>query len=576
MSKAAQTNGNKVELAEDVAEGEIILDEATGLVKGQRVIYNTRPYIAVGRVNDDIEIEPDHRTGSHLFVPVSKLNWEGKRKPVDDGENLLTLAVQALQNRAVWRQAKKKFWMCARSDPSGVWRAEHSEGVSNIIVDTFGGWSGPLFTDIKEGHKVLTALRAELHAPLAVPDDIFDQQPWLLATASGPVDLRTGKLETPDPTYYLIKSTPHAYKPKAKCPHWLDHLNTLFLWNKELIHVFHKHIGALLVGDASTQKPQVFLWLEGPSGSGKGVTVRTLAYVLGEYAQEFSPKDFTKKVFERHLQWMMDLRGVRLAIVQEVADGELNVALVKSLTGGDKIKAHLMRENDETFDPSHTLVFTSNLAPDFGTDTEGVERRYVPFMTGPKQKATPGYEDALKAEAEGILAWCIEGCRLWLEEDGGGEIPLTVEQIEQRDAHIFDHDEWSDFIESVILVYDQASCIAPDIQQAYNSYRVQCGDLMPMNEKDPRWGKLYTRLDHVPGVHGKSKHPYDTDGSRGTGPKRTRGWVGCRPETKQERNRRSETGDTKQQYEEWCQQAADAAEAEEEWLQQQANTPDGT
>ena len=102
------------------------------------------------------------------------------------------------------------------------------------------------------------------------------------------------------------------------------------------------------------------------------------------------------------------------------------------LSGGDSVVANEMRQADRGWTPSHTLVFTFNTAP-------GLRRR--PGRHAPSVRATAhrAYTPWMRAKfrrtarvksAEVILAWCIEGTRLWLDEDAGGVIALPSSVID--------------------------------------------------------------------------------------------------------------------------------------------------
>ena len=96
------------------------------------------------------------------------------------------------------------------------------------------------------------------------------------------------------------------------------------------------------------------------------------------------------------------------------------------LTGGDSIPARRMREDYWSFDPTHKLVIVSNHKPDVHGTDHGIWRRIalVPFSVRfwdeqkgedgpPALKADKTRKDRLKAEAEGILAWLVQGCLKW-------------------------------------------------------------------------------------------------------------------------------------------------------------------
>jgi putative DNA primase/helicase len=77
-----------------------------------------------------------------------------------------------------------------------------------------------------------------------------------------------------------------------------------------------------------------------------------------------------------------------------------------------------MRQDFFTFTPQFKLVIAGNHKPDLRNVDEAMRRRLhlVPFdVTVPSDERDPDLPEKLKAELPGILAWAIEGCRLYRE-----------------------------------------------------------------------------------------------------------------------------------------------------------------
>jgi putative DNA primase/helicase len=108
---------------------------------------------------------------------------------------------------------------------------------------------------------------------------------------------------------------------------------------------------------------------------------------------------------------------MRVVASIEVEDGRrLAEALVKSLTGGDKVRARRMRQDFWQFDPTHTAFLCTNHKPEIrGTDA-GIWRRIrlIPFTKPiPPAEQDKRLPEKLRAELPGILAWAVEGCLEW-------------------------------------------------------------------------------------------------------------------------------------------------------------------
>ena len=409
---------------------------------------------------------------------------------------LARMAVEQLQGRAVWRQTRREWWMRSKSDQSMVWTLEDQEGVGQAVAEVVFSVRPAAAAGTVDAVKRLVKLK------LNVPESVWDRHPWLLPCANGVLDLHTQTLlDDPSPELYITKVAPAAYDPLAKRDLVEAHVKMLFDGDDALVHCFQKQVGAALVGNAETEKPQVFVVLIGPSGGGKGTVTHALSRAFGTYVSSFNAGDFTKKKTERHLAWMRDFDGVRLAIIEELKPQPLDVGLVKKLSGGDTLVANEMRMADSKWVPSHTMFFTSNTAPNFDGDVVGMERRYVPLPTGPKRQDPDGtYIKRVLDQSEGWLAWAVEGTRMWLEEDSGGLIALPDRVVDLRNAHIVDDDPFAGFIQNWIHVHPMEFCWRNDVHMAYQRWLVSQGNYTVLAETDPRWKALHTRLDMIPGA----------------------------------------------------------------------------
>lgn len=258
----------------------------------------------------------------------------------DDGPSIQAMAngvaVEELENKFLYRQEQRNKWWVKREN--GIWTAEEVEEVQTALKDVIlGRWPD------KYTSALVTSVKTLLRSDLAVSPLKFDLDPWLLGAQNGIVDLEYGKLIGDDVEHYITRTANAPFDPDAQCPMWRAHVLRLLKGDEEMAHTFQKFVGASIVGNAETDKPQGFGQLLGPSGGGKGTTTRVLGRVLGSYSGTFSSEDFAAG-HSRHTQWMMRLNGIRLAIVQEMPTDALNVALLKTLSGGDPQVAHDMRE----------------------------------------------------------------------------------------------------------------------------------------------------------------------------------------------------------------------------------------
>lgn len=254
---------------------------------------------------------------------------------------------------------------------------------------------------------------AKSEAPV-MPAEL-DASPWLLNVSNGTVDLRTGALLEHRREDLLTKLAPVKYDPEASAPVWQATLERV-LPSEEVRAFFKRLCGYAITGDVSEHILPV---LYGTGANGKSTILNALLEAAGEYGMQAAP-DLLIAKRGGHPTEVADLFGMRLVASIEVEDGRrLAEALVKSLTGGDKVRARRMRQDFWQFDPTHTAFLCTNHKPEIrGTDNAIWRRiRLIPFTeTIPPAEQDKKLPEKLRAELPGILTWCVEGCLEWQRE----------------------------------------------------------------------------------------------------------------------------------------------------------------
>ena len=316
---------------------------------------------------------------------------------------------------------------------------------------------------------------------LAQPDvsvrpEQLDTHPWLLNVLNGTLDLRTGTLRTPDRAHLLTKAAPVAYDPAARCDQWLSFLNRIFDGNADLIRFVQKAAGYSLTG---LDTEECFFVLHGVGQNGKSTFVETLSALLGtDYAQQATPELLMQKKQERHPTELAVLRGARLVASVETGQGKrLNEALIKSMTGGDRIRANFMHQDTFEFRPEFKVWLSTNHKPVItGTDL-GIWRRIrmIPFTVKiPDEERDGAFKARLREPAalSGILNWALEGVLLWQRE--GLKPPAAV--IEATQAYREEMDVLAAWIADCCVVKKLAEASAADLYRSYVQWREQNGE----------------------------------------------------------------------------------------------------
>ncbi|MEI8397251.1 MAG: phage/plasmid primase, P4 family, partial [Rhodospirillaceae bacterium] len=247
----------------------------------------------------------------------------------------------------------------------------------------------------------------------------FDADPWLLNTPGGIVDLRTGVMSPCDPAQLCSKATAIEPAPVLhdECPIWKGFLAHVLKNDQKLIDYLQKVIGYSLTGITGEQQ----LWfLHGSGRNGKGVFISTITQILGGYACVAGMETFTASNNDRHPTELARLIGARMVSSQETEEGRhWAESRIKSLTGGDPITAHFMRQDDFTFTPKFKLWFAGNHKPGLRNVDPAMAARVnmVPFdVFIPKHQRDKMLTDKLQAEWPAILRWAIDGCMKWQRE----------------------------------------------------------------------------------------------------------------------------------------------------------------
>lgn len=264
----------------------------------------------------------------------------------------------------------------------------------------------PLLT----GHPTLTSRQAA-----------FDSDPFILNTPAGIVDLRTGASRPPDPNALCTRATTVAPDPDMPCPNWTRFLGEFTMGDRELEWYLQKHAGYAAAGSVREQQALLFT---GKGRNGKGVFARAVQYALGKkdtmgYSHNPPSSIFADSRASQHPTEVASLVDARLAVVTEVDSRyDWNEERLKALTGGDPITARFIAQNNFTFAPWFKLWFLVNDLPGLRQVNAAMRGRLriIPCRFEAEGREDALLDDKLRAEAPAILAWILEGSRLWLAD----------------------------------------------------------------------------------------------------------------------------------------------------------------
>lgn len=183
---------------------------------------------------------------------------------------------------------------------------------------------------------------------------------------------------------------------------------------------------------------QVMVFFHGAGANGKSTFVDLLCFIFGDYAVTLSIDSFAGDDKRRGGEATPDLArlpGARLVAASEPEAGvKLKDALVKTLTGGDRLPVRRLHKDYIEVEPHFTMILSGNHKPRIDDDSDGIWRRVllvpweVQIPRGERDKKLP---DRLKAnEADGVFAWAIEGALDYLNHGLG--VPEGVRAASQE------------------------------------------------------------------------------------------------------------------------------------------------
>lgn len=421
-----------------------------------------QPASAAGASVPNID-QPDGRTdlaNSRRFVamhgrdlrfchPWSKwLVWDGTRWKVDDSGTVIRMAKAVAD--AVWAEAR---------DTDGLPALQHA-----------------VKTASDRSVKAMLSLAA---SDLPILPAQLDSNPWLFNCPNGTLDLRTGELREHRRDDFIMKLCPTKFDPEAASWTWDRFLEGLFE-SGEVIAFLQRLCGYAVTGD---QREQILPILWGDGSNGKSTFLVALMESIGpDYTMQAAADLLMVKRGETHPTEKADLFGRRIVCCIESDEGRrLSEAFVKSITGGDSIRARRMREDFWEFRPTHTVLLATNYKPEVRGGDHAIWRRLalIPFTrtfwnpdkgeTGPEDlRQDKTLPEKLTAEAEGILAWAVRGCVDW--QSGGLRVPDEVRAATSR--YQAEEDRVALFIEENCVT--GASHLKVRAGQLYAAYKAWC------------------------------------------------------------------------------------------------------
>lgn len=356
--------------------------------------------------NDMGNAERFRRRYGALFMVVKNIGWffyTGTHWSREDG--LIEAAIHAQMTAAALREETKAL------EAQGPMQGEGKDDFLDRL-DAARKWAS------QGGNKARLNAMLEVAAPYLSKDvEDLDLNPRLFNTMNGTVYLpghSRVEMRKHDALNYITHVSPARWEEDAKRPVFDAFLKRVQP-DESVRDFLQRWFGYCLSGFTVEQ---VLLLFYGQGANGKSTLVELIRWLLGDYAVVLKPESFVSDDRRSGGQATPDLArlpGARLVPASEFNKGaRLDESLIKQMTGGEIMPARHLNQGFFDFQPEFKVVLSSNHLPKIRGQEEGIWRRVllVPFdQVIPKTERDPELMAKLKAEAPGILDWCIDGWR---------------------------------------------------------------------------------------------------------------------------------------------------------------------
>jgi P4 family phage/plasmid primase-like protien len=342
---------------------------------------------------------------------------------------------------------------------------------------------------------------ARSHQAFAMIPDEWDRDPWLAGTPQGTLDLRTGALRPARREDYITKLLAVAPAPPGTpAPLWDAYLREATGDDVALIQFIYRMAGYCLTGDV---REEAMFFLHGEGGYGKGIFLRTVGAIFGDYAKSSDIATFTETRNERHTQELARLAGSRLVTASEPEAGAAwKWARIKELTGHERpLTARRMYKDDVEFEITFKPMFVGNHKPKLPATDRATARRLnlIPF-THPPAEIDNTLKDRLVAEYPAILRRIVDGCLDWQRQ--GLNPPPAVSDATA--GYLAEHSLRQRWLQECCVIEADATVVGSALYASWKAYYLAAG--MPVAETQTAFSRAIQALylgiraaKHLPG-----------------------------------------------------------------------------
>lgn len=316
--------------------------------------------------------------------------------------------------------------------------------------------------------------------------DKLDTNIYLMAFNNGILDLKSGQFRDGMATDMISYNTGYDYTTDVNDEIREEIMKTLQLIqpNKEVFEFLLLYFASTLV---ATNKNELFINLEGSGGNGKGFVSTLHTAALGDYAGTLN-NNYLVNTFsnpESHNTMLANNYKKRYLQVNEPPNTkQLNINLIKELTGGDNIQLRVAHSKDTlTVQPLFKLCMLFNHLPKIENCKDGgFLRRFIGihfpnnFVENPKKlnefKKDPKFKEKIKTIEwkQQYMLIILDYLKQYIAQNEEIVVPACI--IKNSNQLLNEQDPIADFIESQIIVTDNSEtyCKRSDLWEEYKRF----------------------------------------------------------------------------------------------------------
>lgn len=270
-------------------------------------------------------------------------------------------------------------------------------------------------------------------------------------------------------------------------------------------------ISSFLSGKTGAEK--FYIWT-GVGGNGKSKIIELFRNGFKDYCATLPVSIITQKRAraESASPAMAGMRGKRFVTLQEAeGDEQINVALMKELTGGDLIKARKLHQDFFEFKPQFKPVLTCNVLPEVNANDRGTWRRMrvVDFTSVFTANPNPNNKKEFLIDEEldeKLIIWKEAFMYMLLEEYKKYKLEGIIEPDEvmkTTESYQYDNDNYSQFFNEKIIEVKDINNEGITLHEIYTIYKSWFLEEKGTNQVVPKKKDLKSSLIKV---YGKPKN----------------------------------------------------------------------